>query len=133
MAAKQPAQKNFQVLKVGTPRNVVIAEFGTPVHSEADPAGKKDIYKFIQGYHGAVRAGRAVGHAVASVATLGLWEVVGTPIEGYANGTELSIEVRYDAEDKVAEVVPLKGVDEVRRNLNPPPPKTPKSTFANEN
>ena len=127
MAAKQPAQKNFQMLKVGTPRNLVIAEFGTPIHAETASSGKKDIYKFTQGYHGAVRAGRAVGHAVASVATLGLWEVVGTPIEGYANGTELSIEVSYDAEDRISQVVPLKGAEEVERNLNPPPPEASKS------
>ena len=117
MAANQPPPKNFAVLKQGTQRSLVIAELGTPVHSEAGPTGKKDIYKFTHGYHGAVRAGRAVAHGAASVATLGLWEVIGTPLEGYANGTELSVEVRYDANDQVAQVVPLKGAEEINRNL----------------
>ncbi len=117
MAANQPPPKNFAVLKQGTQRSLVIAELGTPVHSETGTTGKKDIYKFTHGYHGAVRAGRAVAHGAASVATLGLWEVIGTPIEGYANGTELSVEVRYDANDQVAQVIPLKGTEEINRNL----------------
>jgi len=117
MAANQPPPKNFAVLKQGTQRSLVIAELGTPVHSEVATTGKKDIYKFTHGYHGAVRAGRAVAHGAASVATLGLWEVIGTPIEGYANGTELSVEVHYDANDQVAQVVPLKGAEEINRNL----------------
>ena len=117
MAANQPPPKNFAVLKQGTQRSLVIAELGTPVHSEAGTIGKKDIYKLTHGYHGAVRAGRAVAYGAASVATLGLWEVLGTPIEGYANGTELSVEVHYDANDQVAQVVPLKGAEEINRNL----------------
>ena len=117
MAANQPASKNFSVLKQGTQRSLVIAELGTPVYSEVGSIGKTDIYKFTHGYHGAVRAGRAVAHGAASVATLGLWEVLGTPIEGYANGTELSVEVHYDANDLVAKVVPLKGTEEINRNM----------------
>ncbi|MEM8970706.1 MAG: hypothetical protein AAGD43_01405 [Pseudomonadota bacterium] len=123
MAANQPPPKNFAVLKQGTQRSLVIAELGTPVHSEAGATGKKDIYKFTHGYHGAVRAGRAVAHGAASVATLGLWEVIGTPIEGYANGTELSVEVQYDPNDQVAQVIPLKGTEEINRNLADLSPK----------
>lgn len=117
MAANQPPPKNFAVLKQGTQRSLVIAELGTPVHSEDGAAGKKDIYKFTHGYHSGVRAGRAVAHGAASVATLGLWEVIGTPLEGYANGSQLSVEVHYDANDQVAQVVPLKGAEEINRNL----------------
>ena len=117
MAANQPPPKNFAVLKQGTQRNLVIAELGTPVHTAMAPTGRKDIYKFQHGYHGAVRAGRAVAHGAASIATLGLWEVIGTPLEGYANGSQLSVEVQYDGNDQVAQVVPLKGAEEINRNL----------------
>lgn len=113
MAANQPAAKNFAVLKQGTPRGAVIAELGKPIHSEPG----MDIYKFTHGYDGAVRAGRAVFHGAASVATLGLWEVIGTPIEGHANGTELSVEVHYDIDNRVSKVVPLKGAEEINRNM----------------
>jgi hypothetical protein len=33
------------------------------------------------------------------------------------NGTELSVEVTYDAADRIVQVRPLKGDDEVTRNL----------------
>lgn len=117
MAANQPEAKNFEVFRIGTSRSQVLAEFGPPIHSEETRTGKKDIFKFVQGYHGLVRTGRALGHATASIATLGLWEVIGTPVEGYANGTELSVEVNYDEQDTVSKVVPLKGAAEINRNL----------------
>lgn len=117
MAANQPGQKDFSVFKTGTPRDRVLAEFGTPKHSEVVGGRKSDIFTFTQGYHGAVKAGRAVAHGVASVATLGLWEIIGTPIEGHMNGSELSVRVDYDAADQVASVASLKGDEEVARNL----------------
>lgn len=40
-------------------------------------------------------AGRAIGHGVMDVLTLGLWEVVGTPIEGFQGRTE-QVTVTYD-------------------------------------
>ncbi|MEM1372296.1 MAG: hypothetical protein AAGG72_08755 [Pseudomonadota bacterium] len=117
MAANQPAPKNFALLQEGTERSRVIAEFGTPVSTDTSTGQRKDIFTFRHGYHAAVRAGRAIGHGVASVATLGLWEVVGTPVEGYMNGSELSVEVTYDDTDRITSVVPLKGDEEVTRNL----------------
>jgi hypothetical protein len=35
--------------------------------------------------------------------TLGLWEVVGTPIEGFA-GEEFTVTVEYDKADKITKV-----------------------------
>ena len=40
-----------------------------------------------------------------------LWEVFGTPIEGYADGTEAKLEVHYDESDKVKSVKVLSGAD----------------------
>lgn len=102
------------VLTAGQPRSALIAEFGPPVHSETTSNGRrKDIFTFVNGYNGAVKAGRAILHGAADVATLGLWEAVGTPIEGYAKGTEVSVEVTYDAAEKVATITPLKGGEEL--------------------
>ncbi|MGQ0671876.1 MAG: hypothetical protein ACT4N2_03200 [Hyphomicrobium sp.] len=117
MAANQPGQKDFSVFKAGTPRDRVLAEFGSPMHSETLNGQKSDIFTFVQGYNGAVKAGRAVVHGVASLATLGLWEIIGTPVEGHMNGSQLSVRVNYDAGLRVTEVLPLKGDDEVLRNL----------------
>ena len=117
MAAKNPGKKNFEVLKVGTERAKVIAEFGRPLFTDKTDGTVKDIFKFVQGYSGLARTGASVGNAVASVATLGLWEVIGTPATGYFSGSQLSIEVSYDSYGRVLHVVPLKGESEVDRNL----------------
>ena len=113
MAAKQPEKKNMTVLSEGTPRGHVIAELGSPIHSEQTSDGKMDIYKFVQGYSKGAKAGRALFHGVADVATLGLWEVIGTPVEGIADGTEVTVEVHYDKDDRVSTVKSLSGESEV--------------------
>ena len=105
MAANQPGAKDLSLLNKGQPRAKLIAEFGQPIHSELKDGVRKDIFQRQQGYHSGVRA----GHATANVATLGLREVVGTPVEGYMNGTQLSAEVAYDRDDRGASITPLKG------------------------
>jgi hypothetical protein len=108
MAAKQPPKKDLTVLNVGTPRNVLIAELGSPVHTETKDGLRTDVYNFVQGYSKGAKAGRAVFHGAADVLTLGLWEVVGTPTEATFDGNRMSVEVRYDASDRVKEVITIK-------------------------
>jgi hypothetical protein len=109
MAATQPGKKDLGVLSAGTPRQAVMAELGAPIDTREAGPGKVDIYKFTQGYHGVWKGARAVGHGAADVLTLGLWEVVGTPIEGVANGTEMTIEVTYDQSDRVVATNAIQG------------------------
>jgi hypothetical protein len=113
MAAHQPDEKDLSVLSVGQPRARLIAELGPPVSSQYDKGVRTEIFSFTQGYSGGAKAGRAILHGAADVATLGLWEAVGTPTEGYFNGTQLSAQVTYDTMDRVASVVPLKGSNEI--------------------
>ncbi|HEX8948570.1 MAG TPA: hypothetical protein VF790_06390 [Dissulfurispiraceae bacterium] len=101
MAAKQPGKKDLAVLKTGTPRSHVIAELGQPVFSEIKNGAKADVFAFRQGYSSGVKAGRAFIHGVADVFTLGLWEVVGTPVESVATGSDLKLQVLYDESDLV--------------------------------
>lgn len=108
MAAKQPSKKNLDLFAVGTPRSLVVAEFGSPIDSVVKNGAKIEIYKWVQGYSGGVKAGRAILHGAADVFTLGLWEVAGTPIEGLANGREMAVEVQYDSNDKIKESKLLK-------------------------
>jgi hypothetical protein len=108
MAAKQPDKKNVDLFKIGTPRGMLLAEFGPPVHSEVKDGKKTEIFKFVQGYSTGAKAGRAVFHGAADVLTLGLWEVIGTPTEGVFSGDEMAFQVTYDGEDKITEVVALK-------------------------
>ncbi|WP_292527753.1 hypothetical protein [Methylocystis sp.] len=108
MAAKQPDAKNIELFRVGTPRGMLLAEFGLPTVAETRDGHKYEIYKFVNGYSAGAKAGRAVFHGAADVVTLGLWEVVGTPTEGVFSGDEMAYRVRYDKNDIIDEVAVLK-------------------------
>ena len=108
-ATNQPGTKDLSVLNKQTPRATVIAELGKPVMSETKKGEHVDVFNFVQGYSQTAKTARALGHGVADVMTLGLWEVVGTPIEGLADGEVNQVEVHYDKNDKVAKVIALKG------------------------
>ena len=108
MAAKQPDKKNVDLFKIGTHRSMLLAEFGMPTVSEMRDGKKHEIYKFVQGYSAGAKAGRAVFHGAADVLTLGLWEVIGTPVEGTFSGDEMAYEVSYDNDSRVDEVIALK-------------------------
>jgi hypothetical protein len=107
MAAKQPPKKNLGVLKEGTPRSLLLAEFGQPIATENKDGKKVDVFSFTQGYSKGAKTGRAVFHGAADVLTLGLWEVVGTPTEAAFDGKKMAFEVTYDASEKVEKVVTL--------------------------
>ena len=106
MAATQPERKDVSLFRVGTPRAMLLAEFGLPSASEVRNEKRLEIFIFRQGYSAGARAGRAVFHGAADVLTLGLWEVVGTPTEGVFDGKEMAYEVSYDGDDRVETVVP---------------------------
>ena len=108
MAAKQPDKKNLDLMKVGTPRALLVAEFGMPIMSETKDGKKYEVFKFIDGYSAGAKAGRAVFHGAADIVTLGLWEIIGTPTEGVFSGDEMVYQVRYDDNERADEVIPLK-------------------------
>lgn len=105
-ATKGPESKDFSVLEKGTERYKVLAEFEQPIVTETAPDGRKyDVFKFYQGQHGAVKAAKAVTYGAAAVVTLGLSELVTTPLEGTAgSGAEIKLRVLYDSDDRVDEV-----------------------------
>jgi hypothetical protein len=109
MASKQPDKKDIDLFKVGTPRSLILAEFGNPISSEIRTDGKKyEIFTFTQGYSTGAKTSRAVFHGAADVLTLGLWEVVGTPTEAVFDGEQMAYQVSYDENSLVDEVVVLK-------------------------
>ena len=108
-AAQQPGKKNLNVLTVGTPRTHVIAELGAPVFSEERDGHEIDVFTFKQGYSKPTKAGRAMAHAAADVVTWGLWEVVGTPVEMLADGTDVKLEISYDQQHAVENVDIISG------------------------
>jgi len=107
MAVKQPDKKNIDLFKVGTPRSVLLAEFGAPVSSEVKDGKKCEVFAFVQGYAKGSKVARAAWHGVADVFTLGLWEVVGTPTELIFSGNKTAYQVTYDSNDCVETVVLL--------------------------
>ncbi len=104
MAAQQPGKKNLDVLNSGMPRDEIIAQFGMPISSETVNGSKVEMYRFTQGYSKGVKISRAVFHGVADVFTLFIWELIGTPTEAIANGKEMTVKVKYTADDRVDEV-----------------------------
>jgi len=115
MAANQPSKKDVSVFNVGTPRTHVIAEAGRPIHTKENADGTiTDTFSFIQGYSSGRKAGRALFHGAADFFTLGLWEVVGTPVEAIADGTKVQVEVEYDTDEKVRNVIALAGGKELK-------------------
>jgi hypothetical protein len=108
MTAKQPDKKNVELFDIGTPRSMRLAEFGMPVGSERRDGRKYEIYKFVQDYSTCSKATRAVVRGAADLLTLGLWEVMGTPLEVTFGGDEIIYEVQYDDNSWVGHVVALK-------------------------
>lgn len=104
MAMSGEEQKDTSILFPGSPRVVVIAKLGPPETSTKDEEGcYTDSYSIVKG--NAPSTGRAVAHAGLDVLTLGLWEVIGTPMEmGAANENHSRVVIYYDAEDKIRDI-----------------------------
>jgi hypothetical protein len=104
MAMSGEEQKDTSVVFPGSPRAVIIAKLGPPETSTKDEEGRyTDSYYVIQG--NAPSSGRAVAHAGMDLLTLGIWEVVGTPLEmGAGRENRSRLIIQYDEDDEVAEV-----------------------------
>ena len=109
MAATQPAKKAIELFRPGTPRVLLLAEFGTPAGSEVDDEGiKREVFVFQQGYSTGAKVTRAVGHGVADIFTFGMWEAIGTPTEAIFDGNEMAYDVKYDEKENVKTALLLK-------------------------
>jgi hypothetical protein len=78
-------------MHLGSPKSSITLENGR----------RADTYEYEIGNEPS--AGRAIGHGAMDVLTLGLWEVVGTPIEG-VQGERYNATVTYGSDDKVVEI-----------------------------
>ncbi len=107
MAAHQPSEKNISLFKVGTRRDVLIAEFGVPTSSEVKNGKKFEIYRFTQGYSQGAKTARALAEGTADVFTLGITEVITTPVEAINDGNLTVYEVSYDNNECVDQVILL--------------------------
>ena len=106
-AINQPDKKNLVLLSPGVNRQVLLAEFGEPMHSKQIKGQMGDVFSFVQGYGKPVIVGRALGHGVADIATFGLWEIVGQPLEAAFDGEKLAYAVYYNQGGTVIQVKQL--------------------------
>lgn len=96
MALSGEEDPDLSVLRVGASRGQVEMELGTPAAEILGADGYTyATYAYTVGNEPS--AGRAVAHGVMDVLTLGLWEVVGTPVEAAAGKeNEHAVVVVYD-------------------------------------
>lgn len=102
MALSGDENPELSVIKVGATRGEVELQLGEPIETQtAESGGRIDTYEYEIGNEPS--AGRAVAHGVADVLTLGIWELVGTPIEA-VQGTTYHAKITYDEDDKVTHI-----------------------------
>lgn len=102
MAAKQTQYREVEIVKEGTSRARLIAEFGRPEHSGETPDGQRyDIFKFKQGYGKGNKALRMLFHATADLFTCFLWEIIGSPAEMLAEGEDVEFKAIYNDDEEV--------------------------------
>jgi hypothetical protein len=102
MASSGSEKPDLGAIRVGPSRGEVELHLGSAVKTTPLPDGRRaDVYQYEIGNEPS--AGRAVGHGVMDVLTLGIWEIVGTPIEA-VQGETYSATITYDESDKVADI-----------------------------
>jgi hypothetical protein len=106
MAMHGEAEPDLGAVKPGVTRSEVELQLGAPVKSTSTNGIRHDVYEYQIGNEPS--AGRAIGHATMVVLSLGLWEVIGTPIEGFT-GEKYRMTVSYDELDRVTNMRTLKG------------------------
>ena len=104
MALSGKEQRDTSTFYKGADRSLVHAKTGAPDSSFQDNGGKwVDTYLIVTGNEPS--AGRALGHGAMDVLTLGIWEIVGTPIEAVAGKEDhQSFIIYYDDDNKIERV-----------------------------
>ena len=102
MALSGSQNPDLGAVRTGASRGEIELHLGSPIKSALLEDGRRaDIYEYEIGNEPS--AGRAAGHAVMDVLTLGVWEIVGTPIEG-VQGEKYHATVVYDDDDRVVDL-----------------------------
>ena len=101
MALSGSQNPDLGAVRTGATRGEIELHLGSPVRSTLLEGGRRaDVYEYEVGNEPS--AGRAAGHAAMDVLTLGIWEIVGTPIEG-VQGEKYTATIVDDDHDKVVD------------------------------
>jgi hypothetical protein len=100
MALHGKPDTNLSVLRTGEDRAVIRANLGNPESVTTNT----DTFIACKGKEPST--GRAIGHGIMDFLTLGIWEVIGTPVEviSDASGECRRIVVEYDENNKVVNI-----------------------------
>jgi hypothetical protein len=99
MALSGKKDPNLGVIRKGATRGEVELQLGHPISSITTEDGRRlDTYEYEIGNEPS--AGRAVAHGIMDVLTLGIWEVVGTPVEA-VQGKKYQLAITYDSDNRV--------------------------------
>jgi hypothetical protein len=103
MALSGKKDPDLSVLKKGGYRCEVELQFGSPTQVAVSSGNgyTTALYNYEVGNESS--PGRAVAHGAMDVLTLGLWEVVGTPVE-LVTGSSHQLTVTYDETDRIVSI-----------------------------
>jgi len=91
-----------QTLAFGQDRAFVISQLAQPEETRTVNNETIDVYRMSKNSPGWGYT-RAAGYGVANVATFGLWELIGTPLEEFVQSDQL-VTINYDQDDKIQKV-----------------------------
>lgn len=105
MEANRPDPVDLGQFATGEKRFNVLAEIGNPVASAQDDGKACDIYKlFTRGPEAVGKGAIAAGEIVADVFTIGLAEVIFTPVEAATKNSKHTVLFCYDPDNKLISV-----------------------------
>jgi len=100
MAGKKQTKKDLSVLRIGGNRDDIVAVLGAPYQTQRFEDGQvKDTYKIVENAPTeGMKTVEVLGNGGLSIGTLGLWEIVGTPIQ-IATQQEATLFILYYSPD----------------------------------
>ena len=99
MAMSGKESPNLNMIREKATRGQIEFELGPPIKTTSLEDGRRmDVYDYEIGNQPST--GRAIGHGALDLITLGLWEIIGTPVEGFT-GDKYQLTIIYDKNDRV--------------------------------
>lgn len=100
-AANGSHEPNLSRIHVGALRGEIETELGAPLEELKDEQGRPmAIYAYVMGDEPS--GGRAIAHGLADVASLGLWEIIGSNIE--KEGEARRVVITYGPDERVVNI-----------------------------
>lgn len=97
MEANRPDPVDIRQFVIGENRAKILAALGSPLATNKEDGNSCELYKlYTRGPDGAGKGAIAAGEVVADVLTLGLTEIIFTPVEVGTKNTKHAVTFCYD-------------------------------------